>query len=219
MNEKQIIAREVAETLLRTKAVTLNTQTPYTWSSGMRSPIYCDNRITLSDVAARKMIKRGLSIFVLENPLPQLIAGVATAGIAQGAIISDMLDLPFCYVRPEPKDHGKKNQIEGRLLPGANTIVVEDLISTGGSSLKVVQALRDAGATVDVMVSIFTYGFQKAKTAFEEAKVKVYSLTDYATLIAIAAEQNYITAEQKTLLQDWSKDPQLWSDNYIASQK
>lgn len=218
MNETEIISQHVAEMLLRTKAVTLSPDDPYTWSSGLRSPIYCDNRVTLSDVIGRFLVTKGLSKFIRENfPQINMVAGVSTAGIAQGAYVADSLELPYCYVRPEPKLHGKGKQIEGRLIPNARTVVVEDLISTGGSSLKVVHALRDAGAEANFMVSIFTYGFEKAKNAFAEANVKLYSLTDYPTLINIAVQQQYITRDQMLLLQDWSKDPQLWSDNYTAS--
>lgn len=219
MNSTKEIAIQIAEFLLGTKAVTLNPDNPYTWSSGLRSPIYCDNRVVLSHVIARNMVKDGLSQLVREScESTNMIAGVATAGIPQGAYVADVLQLPFCYVRPEPKTHGKGNQIEGRLIEKAQITVVEDLISTGGSSLKVVSALRDAGAIVTDMVSIFTYGFKKAKDAFDNANVKLYSLTDYETLIEVAVRHNYITSQHQQLLQSWSNDPQLWSDNYTTSQ-
>jgi orotate phosphoribosyltransferase len=213
-------AQSVARMLLKLKAVTLNVAEPYTWSSGLRSPIYCDNRLIISDVATRNKIKEYLAKVIREEfGMPELIAGVATAGIPQGMLVADMFHLPFVYVRPEPKGHGKGNQIEGKIIPRQKTVGVEDLISTGGSSLKVIEALRDADVTVLGMVSIFTYGFKNAEDAFENANVKLLSLCDYKTLIEIARVDNYIKEEDVILLQDWNKNPQAWSERFLNTQK
>lgn len=204
-------ANRVAASLLEVEAVKLRPETPFTWASGWKSPIYCDNRVTLSSPSVRKYIAEQLAAAVKENfPEVETVAGVATAGIPQGALISDILGLPFCYVRPKPKDHGMSNQIEGRLLPGQKVVVVEDLISTGGSSLKAVEALKKAGAQVVGMVAIFTYGFPVADENFENAGVQLVCLSDYNALIPKAIEMGYVKAEELESLKEWREAPEKW---------
>ena len=173
-------ARKIATYLLETQAVKLSPEKPFQWSSGWLSPIYCDNRITLSDPTARTFIKKALAK-VIQKQFPEAtaVAGVATAGIPQGVLVADTLQLPFAYVRPKPKEHGMGNQIEGRIAPGQKVVVIEDLISTGGSSLKSVEALRAAGVEVVGMVAIFTYGFQIADANFENSCVPLVTLREY----------------------------------------
>ena len=205
------IAEKVALILLETKAVKLNPSQPYKWSSGWNSPIYCDNRVTLSFPKSRTFIKEALAEAVqIHFPEANCIAGVATAGIAQGALIAETLNLPFAYVRPEPKKHGMGNQIEGRIEPGAKIVVVEDLISTGGSSLKVVDALREQGYEVVGMIAIFTYGFPLATQNFGAKNLKLVSLSNYETLIEIASQQNYIEETDKETLAQWRNSPETW---------
>lgn len=205
------IKSEVARALLDVKAVRLRPQEPFTWSSGWKSPIYCDNRITLSFPAARTLIKHALAKAVQEHfPEADIIAGVATAGIPQGVLVADVLTLPYCYVRPEPKKHGMGNQIEGKIEPGQKVVVVEDLISTGGSSLKVVDVLRQAGAEVLGMVAIFTYGFPLADQNFAEKAVPLVCLSDYTALLTEAQELNYISADDLTSLNAWRENPAIW---------
>jgi orotate phosphoribosyltransferase len=204
-------ARKVAAMLLQIEAIKLNTQKPFTWASGWKSPIYCDNRLSLSFPEIRTTIKEGLVQAIEENFIDvESIAGVATAGIAQGALVSEMMDLPFLYVRPKPKDHGMENLIEGKVVKNQKVVVIEDLISTGGSSLKAVQALRDAGFNVLGMVSIFNYGFEIATENFRRADTTLITLCDYAHLIDVALEQNYITPNQVTSLKSWRVDPAAW---------
>src|SRR6187399_3240386 len=177
---QQETASKVASMLLQIQAIKLNTEKPFTWSSGWKSPIYCDNRLALSFPDVRKSIKEGLTQVIRENFFTaEAIAGVATAGIPQGALVADALDLPFLYVRPKPKDHGMENLIEGKVVRGQKTVVVEDLVSTGGSSLKATQALREAGLEVLGMVSIFNYGFDIATRNFYDANTSLISLCDY----------------------------------------
>ncbi len=205
-------AESVAIELLSIEAIKLNTAKPFTWSSGWKSPIYCDNRLSLSYPAVRTMIKEGLAAAIREHyPSAEAIAGVATAGIAQGALVADALDLPFLYVRPKPKEHGMENLIEGKVTKGQKIAVVEDLVSTGGSSLKTVAALRDAGAKVLGMASIFNYGFDIATRNFYEADVSLVSLSDYGYLLTQALNEKYITPEQVTSLKAWRVDPANWS--------
>lgn len=205
------IAGEVAAMLLQIQAIKLNTEKPFVWSSGWKSPIYCDNRLSLSYPEVRKVIRDGLVAAIRENyPTVQAIAGVATAGIAQGAWVAEALDLPFLYVRPKPKDHGMENLIEGKITRGQKVVVVEDLVSTGGSSLKAVQALRDAGFDVLGMVSIFSYGFEIANQNFKDANVSLVSLSDYSFLIRYALEQKYVSEEQVISLKAWRTDPANW---------
>lgn len=204
-------AGKVASMLLQIQAIKLNTEKPFTWASGWRSPIYCDNRLSLSYPQVRTAIKKGLVQVIKENFFTvESIAGVATAGIAQGALIAEAMELPFLYVRPKPKDHGMENLIEGKVTPGQKVVVVEDLVSTGGSSLKAVQALRDAGFNVLGMVAIFSYGFDVAKNNFYNANTSLISLSDYSSLITYALEQKYITDSQLTSLKAWRVDPSNW---------
>lgn len=202
-------ARKIATFLLRTQAVKLSPQKPFKWSSGWNSPIYCDNRITLSDVEARTFIKKALAKAIKkEFPDVTLIAGVATAGIAQGALVADQLNLPFAYVRPKPKEHGMGNQIEGRIEPGSKVVVLEDLISTGGSSIKAAEALQAQGIEVLGMIAIFTYGFKTADQNFEDKNLKLVTLSNYSYLIDEALKQDYIKAEDVELLKKWRRSPE-----------
>lgn len=206
-----LTARKIANYLLKTKAVQLRPTEPFQWSSGWKSPIYCDNRITLSDVEARTFIKKSLAKLIKKQfPDAQAIAGVATAGIAQGALVADYLGLPFAYVRPKPKEHGMGNQIEGKIEAGQKVVVIEDLISTGGSSLKAVEALRAAGVEVVGMVAIFTYGFSVADENFANAQVSLATLSHYKYLIDEALQQNYISAEDVASLKKWRRNPEKW---------
>lgn len=202
-------ARKIATFLLRTQAVKLSPQKPFKWSSGWNSPIYCDNRITLSDVEARTFIKKALAKAIKkEFPEVTLIAGVATAGIAQGALVADQLNLPFAYVRPKPKEHGMGNQIEGRIEPGSKVVVLEDLISTGGSSIKAAEALQAQGIEVLGMIAIFTYGFKVADENFADKSLKLVTLSNYTYLIDEALKQDYIKAEDIELLKKWRRSPE-----------
>ena len=204
-------AGPIAEMLLRIQAIKLSTQKPFTWSSGWKSPIYCDNRLSLSYPEVRKAIKDGLVDAIRENFFTaESIAGVATAGIAHGALVADALDVPFLYVRPKPKDHGMENLIEGRIVKDQKVVVIEDLVSTGGSSLKAVDALRSAGFKVLGMVSIFNYGFPQASTSFEAAGVSCRSLTTYEDLIELAMEKNMISADKTEVLLKWRENPAEW---------
>ncbi len=203
--------KAVAEKLLQIQAIKLNPQQPFTWASGWKSPIYCDNRKVLSFPFIRDFIKSEMCNVVFENFADAtLLAGVATAGIAWGAMAADQLKLPYIYVRPKPKEHGLGNQIEGHFEPNQKVLVIEDLVSTGKSSLQVVDVLKNAGLDVVGMVSIFTYEFDVATTAFEQAGIKYQSLTNYSTLIETAIEKNIITANVEELLMNWRKDPANW---------
>jgi orotate phosphoribosyltransferase len=204
-------AGKIADMLLQIEAIKLNTEKPFTWASGWKSPIYCDNRLSLSFPAIRTAIKAGLIQAIRENFFTaESIAGVATAGIAQGALVAQDMELPFLYVRPKPKDHGMENLIEGRVVKGQKVVVVEDLVSTGGSSLKAVQALRDAGFEVLGMISIFSYGFDIAKRNFYEANISLISLCDYSSLLNYAQSKRYINDDQLTSLKAWRVDPSNW---------
>lgn len=203
--------KAVAEKLLQVGAVKLSPESPFTWASGWKSPIYCDNRKVLSFPYVRDFIKSELCNVIFEGfPEAELLAGVATAGIAWGAMAADQLKLPYVYVRPKPKEHGMGNQIEGFYTAGQKVLVIEDLISTGKSSLQVVDVLRAAGVEVVGMVSIFTYGFPHADEAFTKAGVKYQSLTNYSSLISLAVEKGQVTAETEQLLLVWRKDPANW---------
>ncbi|MEO7530126.1 MAG: orotate phosphoribosyltransferase [Sediminibacterium sp.] len=203
--------KAVAEKLLQVAAVKLSPDKPFTWASGWKSPIYCDNRRVLSFPFVRDFIKSELCNVVFEHfPQAEVLAGVATAGIPWGAMAADQLKLPYIYVRPKPKEHGLGNQIEGYYTPGQRVLVIEDLISTGKSSLQVVEVLRNAGVEVVGMVSIFTYGFALADKAFEEAGVPYRSLTNYAHLISLAVEKGQVSAETEDLLLQWRNDPANW---------
>jgi orotate phosphoribosyltransferase len=204
----------VAEKLLQVKAIRLNVKEPFTWASGWKSPIYCDNRRVLSFPHVREFIKSEMCNVIFEQfPDAGLLAGVATAGIAWGAMAADQLKLPYVYVRPKPKEHGLGNQIEGFYEAGQKVVVVEDLISTGKSSLEVVEVLRKAGVEVIGMVSIFTYGFDVAKKAFEKAGVTYQSLTNYTTLIQLAIDKQIVEASEQEVLLKWSADPSNWQVN------
>lgn len=203
--------RKVAGLLLQSKAIILEPTKPFTWASGWQSPIYCDNRVTLSYPEIRNYIKQAFTQVIKRAfPSPDVLAGVATGAIAQGALVAEAMDLPFVYVRPSAKGHGRQNLIEGRLHPGQKVVVVEDLISTGGSSLKAVDAIREAGATVEGMVAIFSYGFQLAEDNFRRASVDLHTLTDYHTLIETALETGEILESQVELLKEWRKNPSQW---------
>ncbi|WP_281670706.1 orotate phosphoribosyltransferase [Rikenella microfusus] len=204
--------KKIAQTLLQIKAIKLSPANPFTWASGWHSPIYCDNRKTLSYPEARREIYRAFAKIIAEKyPQAEVIAGVATGAIACGVLTAEELGKPFIYVRSAPKDHGMANQVEGHFEPGAKVVVVEDLISTGGSSLKAVEALRAAGCEVLGMVAIFTYGFPTATANFEKAGVRLDTLSDYNTLIELAAEQNYIEPEEMETLREWRRAPDVWS--------
>lgn len=204
--------KKIAQTLLQIKAIKLSPANPFTWASGWHSPIYCDNRKTLSYPAARKEIYQAFARIIAEKyPQADIIAGVATGAIACGVLTAEELGKPFIYVRSAPKDHGMANQVEGYYEPGAKVVVVEDLISTGGSSLKAVEALRNAGCEVLGMVAIFTYGFPTAAANFEKAGVELETLSNYNTLIELAAEQNYIKPEEMETLREWRKSPDTWN--------
>ena len=200
-----------AAKLLDVKAIKLQPNAPFTWASGWKSPFYCDNRKVLSFPALRTYVKLELTHAVLEYfSNAEVVAGVATGAIAQGALVADALGLPFVYVRSKAKDHGMGNLIEGELSKGAKVVVVEDLISTGGSSLKAVEAIRQAGAEVIGMVASYTYGFPVAEKAFADAGVKLVTLTDYDHVVEEALETNYISDADIELLHEWRKDPANW---------
>lgn len=201
-----------AAKLLNVKAIKLQPTNPFTWASGWKSPFYCDNRKTLSFPDLRTFVKVELTRTILENfPEAEAVAGVATGAIAQGALVADALGLPFAYVRSKAKDHGMANLIEGELQPGTKVVVVEDLISTGGSSLKAVEALRAAGYEVVGMVASYTYGFPIAEQAFADADVKLITLTNYEAVVAEALRTGYIADDQVPMLHEWRKDPAHWN--------
>lgn len=203
--------KEFAAKLLNIKAIKLQPNEPFTWASGWKSPFYCDNRKTLSYTDLRTYVKVKLTSAILDKfPQAEAVAGVATGAIAQGALVADALGLPFVYVRSKAKDHGMQNLIEGELEKGKKVVVVEDLISTGGSSLKAVDALRQAGMEVVGMVASYTYGFPIAKQAFEDAKVELVTLTDYEHIVEKAVETGYIGANDVDVLNEWRKDPANW---------
>lgn len=207
----KLLEKQVAEKLLKIKAVKLQPNNPFTWASGWKSPIYCDNRKTLSYPNIRTYIKVEISRLILElYPDVQVIAGVATGAIAQGALVADALGLPFIYVRPTPKDHGLENMIEGDLRPGQKVVVIEDLISTGGSSLKAVEAIRKDGSDVLGMIAIFTYGFPVAEQKFKAAKVKLTALSNYDAVLAEALSTKYITEADISTLKEWRQNPSEW---------
>ena len=197
--------------LLDIKAVKLQPNDPFTWASGWKSPIYCDNRKVNSYPAVRSFVKLELVHAILEHfPEAEAVAGVATGAISQGALVADALNLPFAYVRPKPKEHGMGNQIEGELAAGTKVVVVEDLISTGGSSLKAVEALRKSGIEVVGMVASHTYGFPVAEKAFADADVKLVTLTDYEHIIAQAVETGYVSESDVAVLKEWRANPSEW---------
>ncbi len=200
-----------ASRLLEVKAIKLQPKDPFTWASGWKSPFYCDNRKTLSFPGLRSFVKLELCHLIQEAfPEAEAVAGVATGAIAQGALVADELGLPFCYVRSKAKDHGMQNLIEGEVARGVKVVVVEDLISTGGSSLKAVEALREAGVEVIGMVASYTYGFPVAEEAFRQAGVRLLTLTDYEAVVEQAVATGYIKEEDKAVLSEWRQSPSTW---------
>jgi orotate phosphoribosyltransferase len=210
-NDTLSVEEQVAASLLEIGAIRLTPAKPYKWASGWLSPIYCDNRLSLSFPQSRTLIKNALVELIKEKFAGvEAIAGVATAGIPQGALIAEVLNLPFIYVRPKPKDHGMENLIEGKVTPGQQVVVIEDLISTGGSSLKAVEALRDSDFEVLGMAAIFTYGFDVAAKNFETSKVTLYTLSNYHALVKLAAAKGYIKEEEMKSLSEWRNAPDKW---------
>lgn len=211
MTNQEETARLVADYLLQVKAVRLQPDAPFTWASGWKSPIYCDNRITLSYPAIRTFIRQSLMKAIEERyGKPDVIAGVATAAIAQGALVAEAMGVPFVYVRSSAKDHGRQNLIEGELKAGQSVVVIEDLVSTGMSSLKAVQALRDAGGVVKGMIAVFTYGFQAATENFKNDQCPLVTLCDYSTLIERAIETGAVNSSQLDTLKKWREQPESW---------
>ncbi len=204
-------AGPVASKLMEIGAIKLNHEKPFTWSSGWKSPIYCDNRLSLSYPPVRTFIKVAMADVIRKKfGRAQLVAGVATAGIPQGVLVADELKLPFAYVRPKPKDHGMENLIEGKVEKGQSVVLIEDLISTGGSSLKAVTALREAGAKIAGMVAIFTYGFDAAVTSFEKENVDLVCLSDFNHLLQEALSKKFINEDQLKYIKAWRSDPAQW---------
>ena len=212
MNEQET-SMALASFLLQIKAIKLNPANPFTWASGLKSPIYCDNRVTLSYPQVRTFIREGFVKMCLDKfGKPDVIAGVATGGIPQGALVAQELGLPFVYVRSEKKSHGMNNQIEGIINSGQSVVIIEDLVSTGKSSLNAVEALREKGAVIKGMLAIFTYGMDVAAENFKKNKCELFTLTNYNALIQKAAEENYIREEDLASLLEWKSNPQAWSD-------
>ncbi|RNC83590.1 MAG: orotate phosphoribosyltransferase [Winogradskyella sp.] len=207
-------AKKTAELLLQINAIKLSPEEPFTWASGWKSPIYCDNRIVLSFPQIRNFVRESLAKHIEElYGKPDVIAGVATGAIGIGALVAAHLNLPFVYVRPEAKKHGRQNQIEGYIEKGQNVVVVEDLISTGKSSLNAVKALKDAEVNIKGMVAIFSYGFEVANDNFKTAKVELHTLGNYETLLEQALDTNYITKSQQDILANWNANPSEWNNN------
>ena len=205
------VAKQTANLLLQIKAIKLNSENYFQWASGWNSPIYCDNRLILSFPIIRNYIKEQLvKIIEYKYGKPDVIAGVATGAIGMGMLIADEMGLPFVYVRPEPKKHGRKNQVEGFIEKGANVVIIEDLVSTGNSSLIAVEALREMDVNVKGMLAVFTYGFQLAKDNFEKANVELTTLSNYQYLIDEALKKGYIDEKELDTLKDWVKAPDLW---------
>lgn len=212
MNEQET-SMALASFLLQIKAIKLNPANPFTWASGLKSPIYCDNRVTLSYPQVRTFIREGFVKMCLDKfGKPDVIAGVATGGIPQGALVAQELGLPFVYVRSEKKSHGMNNQVEGIINSGQSVVIIEDLVSTGKSSLNAVEALREKGAVIKGMLAIFTYGMDVATENFKNNKCELFTLTNYNTLVQKAAEESYIREDDLASLMEWKKDPQAWSD-------
>ena len=206
-------AEKTAELLLQINAIKLNPRNPFTWASGWKSPIYCDNRLILSFPAIRNYVREEFSKNIEKQfGKPDVIAGVATGAIGIGMLVAEYMGLPFVYVRPEAKKHGKQNQVEGFLQKGQNVVVVEDLISTGNSSLNAVEALRNAGANVKGMVAIFTYGFEVAETNFKHANIDLFTLSNYKNLLNLAVNKKYITEEEQETLLEWNGSPSTWGN-------
>lgn len=215
MIDKEISAK-IAKYLLEVQAVKLSPDKPFTWTSGLLSPIYCDNRVTLSFPEVRTYIRDAFVEAISENySQVEYIAGVATAGIAQGALVAEALELPYIYIRPEPKKHGMKNSVEGYLKPKANVLLIEDLVSTGKSSLAAVENLRNSGGNAIGLLSVFTYGFADAYARFVDADCKYISLCSYNDLLEEALKTGYLTPDSKNELENWSRDPQAWAASKI----
>jgi orotate phosphoribosyltransferase len=205
-----LLAEKIAAQLLAVRAVKLSPKAPFTWASGIKSPIYCDNRLVLSHPAARKKVVEGLVAKTSDFESFDIVAGVATAGIPWGALLADRLEKPFIYIREKPKSHGRQNQIEGHLPEDARVLVIEDLISTGGSSIKAVEAAREAGAFVVGVLAIFTYGFDKASAVFSAADCPFSTLSNYDILITKAVDNRYISPEDEATLRNWRLSPDTW---------
>ncbi|HAI58210.1 MAG: orotate phosphoribosyltransferase [Saprospirales bacterium] len=210
-----MVSAELAQKLLQIKAIKLSPSEPFTWASGIKSPIYCDNRVTLSYPEIRTFVKIALSILSEQLEDYDTVAGVATAGIAHGALIADYIKKPFMYVRSKAKGHGRENLIEGDFSRAKKVLVVEDLISTGGSSIQAVKALRAEGIEVVGVIALFSYEFEKAKKNFEAANCPYLTVSGYSTMLTQAKKTNYITDEEYATLQDWSKDPSGWFDTHF----
>ena len=208
------VAKKTAEVLLQVNAIKLSPKEPFTWASGWKSPIYCDNRIVLSFPPIRNYIREKMAKHIERHyGKPDVIAGVATGAIGIGALVAEYLGLPFIYVRPEPKKHGRQNQIEGFIQKGQNVVVVEDLISTGKSSLNAVKALREAEVNVKGMIAIFSYGFDVSKENFEKENVTLHTLSNYENLLEQALDTRYITSKELETLSDWNANPSEWNAN------
>jgi orotate phosphoribosyltransferase len=209
----ETFARELAAHLLEINAVILRPNEPFTWASGWNSPIYCDNRLTLHYPEIRKKIANQFTVFIQnEFPNVDVITGTATAGIPHAAWVADAISKPMAYVRAKPKSYGMGNQIEGGVAKGESTVVIEDLVSTGGSALSVIDALQFVGANVDAIISIFTYGFDVSKENFEKLNVPLYTLTDYTTLVDVAVEKGFVTTDDLDVLNSWRTNPDTWSN-------
>lgn len=209
--EEEKIEKQIAELLLQINAIKLSSENPFTWASGWKSPIYCDNRIILSYVKARHQVAQQMSEYIKQNyPTVELIAGVATGAIGIGILVAELLNLPFVYVRPEPKKHGRQNQIEGSVSQNQKTVVIEDLISTGMSSINAVKALRDSSLDVLGMVAIFSYAFDISKENFEKENVKLHTLSNYHFLLEKAIEIGYISEKELDTLNQWRISPDKW---------
>ena len=211
MQISESTAAKIAEYLLEIKAIKLQPNNPFTWASGLKSPIYSDNRLSLSHTHIRSFIKYALALEINKHfPEAKAIIGVATAGIAPGVLVADTMELPFGYVRSEPKKHGMGKQVEGDIHPGDKVVVVEDLVSTGKSSLQAIEALREYGVEVLGLASIFTYGFESAKKNFEMANCPMFSLSNYDALIKVALNKGYVSMDDKEVLSNWSSNPEAW---------
>lgn len=213
MNHNSEIENKIAEFLLQIKAIKLQPTNPFTWASGIISPIYCDNRVTLSYPTIRTYIRQQFTETIQEEfGTVDMISGVATAGIPQGVLVAQELGVPFTYVRSSAKEHGRQNLIEGEVIDGQRVVVIEDLVSTGKSSLQAIGALREAGCNVVGLVSIFSYGLEEAENNFKEAKCRFISLSNFEALLDFAVSDNYITDSEKRILEDWRRDPKGWSN-------
>lgn len=204
-------AAKLAKFLLEIHAVKLNPDQPFTWTSGIQSPIYCDNRMVLSFPEVRNLVKNELAAMKKAHfPQADLLAGIATGGIAHGALVADLLNMSYCYVRPEPKMYGLKNQIEGRMQPGDKVVLIEDLISTGKSSLQAADAVREAGGELVGLLALFTYGFSDAEQRFKDAGIPFYTISNFATLCEVAVKEGFLPAEKLQPVLEFAKNPQGW---------